>query len=1077
MSSLKLITGTSTKYYFFKEKILQHYGEEKPDSYIYLLPVNRAVRYFKQQLFSEVESKGVIDPQVFTFNSLVQKFFKELYPNTKIINSTIRITILNEVLASLKNELKLTNKSTDLSRSLVRKIDIVLNELKEFGYNANAKSKNEWDRITKIPDFNLILEKIYEFYNSSQFSLIDESLLLSKTVNDLNPEQFRNLFPKIENMYLNGYGIYTPPMLEFIRKIKLCCSVEVMLEFNQNNLELYQNTLNAYESLKSMADFTETIQGNSTEIEKHFYKFDSDLKDKIDLSDKITIQKAQNREQELYLIASNIKDLNLNQGIPLHRIGVTFPNLEVYFNTIKSVFNEYDIPVNISTGYPLLNSYLIKSYLQILKIILSGFSLNEIFKLLLSPFYQSKASINFSSFKKIAIKLRLTHLRGNWQQLLNNKIQQKNVYYTAGISNESFLSFKDELTNLLEIIETLNKEVPAQDFYTNYLTVLKKLGLFIGENTKNNVLSIKESEKEFRAFNKFNHLFEQLKWILENNHGNKKFSVKEYYNFMNLIFEDATYNLREWPNYGVQIMPQLEIQSAEPEYLFIGGLVEGDFPRKFSRDIFFNDEERAILGLNAKEDFLNQDRFLFFQLLSSKAKKIVLSYPQFQSESVLVPSSFLSNLEKICFVQKMEMPNAENYFSENKLIEYVGRKIHKSLDEADINYFNIWSHKNTKERSDILLEDLTTIFHKRNRSNITNFEGNLSGNLDVLKIINEYFADKSFSITALESFAFCPMQYFMQRILKLNEDEEIETTMPALERGALIHRILFKFFMQLKSQKLNSQPWNQLELLNDIATEEFNELEYQGLLWDLEKEIYFGTESQPGLWKKFLEVELNEFNHSEFKPSFFEIEFGVFNKNVKSDFKRIPFIIENKNRKISLFGKIDRIDIDNKNNAIIYDYKTGKSGFNINFNDIFEGKSLQLPIYLAAANQTFNSLNLKINTIAAGYYLVMDSINCERKTIFADVQKKPDVKVSRSGCKLPNSNLAKDEREFGLEELTQRINEFILSYTDNLYNGYFRHTKNPKDLRCSSYCSYKMTCRKDISKLISLNQKENIINE
>jgi len=1070
MTELKLIIGSSANYYYFKEKILQHYKQGNPESFIYLLPVNRAVRYFKQQLFTEVESKGLVDPQIFTFNSLIQKIFREINPNTKIINSTIRLSILNEVLASSKNDLKLTSKNTDLSRSIIRKIDTVINELKEFGYDSNSQDKNTLQSILKLSDFDYIINKLNDFYNNSQYSLIDESALLGQTVAELDSDSFQNLFPNVEKIYINGYGIYTPPMLEFIRKIKSWCSVQVMLEYSQENIELFQNTSNAFEALNSLADITETIQNSSNQIEKHLYKFDSGLTSKIDIKNRITIQKAQNREQELCIIAAKIKDLHFNSGIPLHKIGITFPNLEAYFNTIKSVFNEYEIPVNISTGYPLLNSHLIKSYLQVLKINISGFSINEIFKLFLSPYYQSTETINYNEFKRIAVRLRLTHIRGNWQPLLDNLMQQKNLFYSYRISQESIQSFKDELKRLQEILSPLSCELSIQDFYTVYLNVLKKLGLFVGENTITDVLNIKESEKEFRAFNKFIQLFEQLKWILEINNKNSKYSLKDLYNLLSLVSEDATYNLREWTNYGVQVMPRLEIQSAEPDYLFVGGLVEGDFPRKFSRDIFFNDEERALLGLNASEDLLSQDRFLFFQLLSSGAKSIVLSYPQFHGETIKIPSGFLSNLEKISNVHTHEPPDTDKYFSGNKIIENVGRKIHPGLNEKDINHFEIWSQKVTDEQKTHLLEDLSLLIKKRNRKSFTIFEGNLTQNQPAINKIEKFFKDKSFSITALESYAFCPMQYFMQRILKLNEEEEIEATMTPLERGSLIHEILFKFFMQLKSNKQHGQPWNYFDLLNDIASQEFDELKYQGLLWELEKEIYFGNDSKPGLWKKFLEEEEKEFNNSGFKPALFETEFGTSFRKQKSGYKNIPFIIGSENRNIQLFGKIDRIDVDSNGNAIIYDYKTGRSGFNINFKDIFSGMSLQLPVYVAAAKEVIKTLNFKMDAIAAGYYLIKDYDNCERKTIFADIQKKPDIKISRSGGKLPNNSLTESDKEFGIDELINQTKDYILKYTDNLFNGNFRHTKHPNTLQCSNYCSYKMVCRKDIGKIMA---KEN----
>jgi ATP-dependent helicase/DNAse subunit B len=1077
MPDLKLITGTATDYYFFKEKVLQHYQTGKPDSFIYLLPVNRAVRYFKKQLFSEIESKGIIDPQVFTFNSLIQKIYRALYPNTKIINSTIRLLILNDVLSSLKTEIKITNQNSDLSRSIIRKIDSVINELKEFGYETKNHDKRKLQSILNLSDFDFIISQLNDYYNNRKFELIDESALLAKTMAELNSALFRKLFPKVEKIYINGYGIYTPPMLEIIRRIKSWCSVEVLLEYNSENTELFQNTLNAYEALNSIADITEKNQVAFYEIEKYLYKFDSGLKHKIDVSDKIFIQKAQNREQELCLIAASIKDLHFNSGVPLYKIGITFPNLEGYFNTIKSVFDEYEIPVNISTGYPLLNSYLIKSYLQVLKIIISGFSLNEIFKLFLSPFYKSRELFNYNDFKKIAVRLRLTHIRGNWLQLFENLIQHEKTIYASAISQELIQSFRNELIHLLEILSILNGKLTIQEFYNNYLIVLKKLGLIIGEDIINQALNIKESEKEFRAFNKFIQLFEQLKWILEISNENCKYTLKEYYNFLNLIFEDTTYNLREWSNYGVQVMPRLEIQSAEPDYLFVGGLVEGDFPRKFSSDIFFNDKERALLGLNASEDLLSQDRFLFFQLLSSKAKKIVLSYPQFHSESINISSGFLSNLEKICNVHIIEPLNEEKYFSLNKIIENVSRKIHKGVNEDDVSNFEIWSQKVSVDKKELLLEDLRLLFQKRNRQSFTIFEGNLTQNPDIKNKIDNYFTGKSFSITALESYAFCPMQYFMQRILKLNEEEEIEKIMTPLERGILIHRILFKFFMNLKSDKRHGQPWLHFDLLNDIAGQEFDEFEYQGMLWELEKEIYFGNDSQPGLWKKFLEEEEKEFNNSGFKPVLFETEFGTSYKKPKSDYESIPFTIAGRNRQIKLNGKIDRIDVDNKNNAIIYDYKTGDPKYGIKFKDIFSGMSLQLPVYLAAAKEVFKILNFKMDAIAGGYYFVKDSENCYRKIIFADIHKKPDIKISKSGIKLPNANLTEGDIEFGINELINQTKDFISDYTNNLFNGNFRHTKYPNNVQCSNYCAFKMICRKDIAKLCTINQQEIETNE
>ena len=67
------------------------------------------------------------------------------------------------------------------------------------------------------------------------------------------------------------------------------------------------------------------------------------------------------------LTASKIKQYHHLYKIPLHKIGITFPNIERYFAIISSVFKEYDIPYNISAGFPLGQSPLIKVYLQVIK--------------------------------------------------------------------------------------------------------------------------------------------------------------------------------------------------------------------------------------------------------------------------------------------------------------------------------------------------------------------------------------------------------------------------------------------------------------------------------------------------------------------------------------------------------------------------------------------------------------------------------------------------------------------------------------------------------------------------------------
>ncbi len=156
------------------------------------------------------------------------------------------------------------------------------------------------------------------------------------------------------------------------------------------------------------------------------------------------------------------------------------------------------------------------------------------------------------------------------------------------------------------------------------------------------------------------------------------------------------------------------------------------------------------------------------------------------------------------------------------------------------------------------LTGVENAYRKLNRFSRNRFEGNLQENSVAVELLQQTFASKPFSITALESYAFCPMQYFLNRIMKLAEEEEVEAEITALEKGSLVHRILFRFYAELADKKSSLNPGDQLGLLVKIAAEEFDKLPYSGLLWTLEKEIYFGREGVPGLWEKFIDLETAE---------------------------------------------------------------------------------------------------------------------------------------------------------------------------------------------------------------------------
>jgi len=86
MANLRLHIGPQGSYYYFKDKIFRHLASGEDDAYLYFMPVNRAVRYFKKELLSTGKKNAILDPLIFIFLSFIQKIYY-LFPQKKKVIS------------------------------------------------------------------------------------------------------------------------------------------------------------------------------------------------------------------------------------------------------------------------------------------------------------------------------------------------------------------------------------------------------------------------------------------------------------------------------------------------------------------------------------------------------------------------------------------------------------------------------------------------------------------------------------------------------------------------------------------------------------------------------------------------------------------------------------------------------------------------------------------------------------------------------------------------------------------------------------------------------------------------------
>jgi ATP-dependent helicase/DNAse subunit B len=1086
-----LIIGPPGEYYYFKDEIVERLRQQKGvvHDFIYLLPVKRAVRYFKEQLIDLTDRQALADPPVYTFYQFMVEFYRTFPEARKIISPTMRLFLVEEVLKKNTGRLQFFSDTSAKRRGLIRKIDELLTELREYGYKPDELINNIEDEDNRVHDFALVID---EFEKVLGQQLIDEAGAIQGVFSRLDESFWQERFPQVKMVYMNGYGLFTRPMIEFFKRIQNICSIKIKLDYLPENFEMFEHVDPAFGELKKLNPVI--IQDAKPQPwEAQLFRRSASGDQRLNLPKDILIQPANSRTEEVAFIAKYVKRLHYQLKIPLHKIGITFPSLEQYAPLIHEIFPRYGLPdtglpYNLSTGFQLSQSPLIRVFLLMLEVPLQRYEVKKLVQLIRSPFFRpsGKNKVNPATVKLVARELRLTSFHHQWNEELQKYLQhlkrQKDTAQEEDFDEKRiedlirlFTDIEQPLHNLLQNLQKLETKQPVKAFREQFLNLLGEFGFIDWYKQENENLSPQEKEREYRAFNRFIKVLDQFSWIVTNLHSDQKLTLKELHQYLSLLVSQATYNLREWANYGLQIMPRLEILSTEPEVLIFGGMVEGDFPRPFTQDVFFHDEDREKLGLAATEDLLAQDRYLFYQVLSSSAERLLFTYPRFRKESALVPSNFLSVLDDQIRVRwRKNVPSSRFLQSQQEMLEKVARKIPPGITATEKTNLRRWLvlNRQNMEKEEMVffwLQRFRSNYTRRRRNFFNEYEGVFSNYRQLVDHLRERFDERPYSITRLETFAFCPIRFFFQYILKIEEEQEVEPGLTPLERGQLVHSTFFKFYRQLKEQNRHHRPWQHLELLKEIAEIEFRQLPFQGILFELEWERYFGSENRPGLWKQFLAEEEENIGNLGFYPEYFEVAFGAAGRKTEQDPASIEqsIALEYNGKKLLVTGKIDRIDLNDEGQAILLDYKTGSTVTSIR--EIRDGLSLQLPIYALIFPELLRTFypNKKIEPVISTIFQVKDEEKCRRITIAFDRNAGLNIKAGSSSAALPNKRVVNEEgNELTLPELHERAKTFAFQYVDRIRNGEFRHTRFPDTPPCESYCDFRRMCRKDVAKLL-----------
>ena len=352
---------------------------------------------------------------------------------------------------------------------------------------------------------------------------------------------------------------------------------------------------------------------------------------------------------------------------------------------------------------------------------------------------------------------------------------------------------------------------------------------------------------------------------------------------------------------GVQLLDAQAARYGEFDEVFLVGLVEGEWPQRSSKSIFYPASLLSQLDWPDSRAALAGERAAFRDLMGLARRHVHLSTFELENDSIIGPSVFLEDADRLGLQTTVGAKRAD------------GRMfISEALTSDPVDPSSV-----AGDASAWLAARLARSDAAANR-----FHGTAAS-----------YKPAAYSVSSLERYLQCPFRFFSERVLSLEEDPEDEATLNPKELGIFVHEVFQKFFEEWNRQgHLGITPQNLHQ-----ARAVFREV-IEPLLAKLpedeaavQRTRLLGSAVDEGLAEAVFHVE------AEWETPVIE---RLLEHSLNGEFE---IRTETETRRIALRGKADRIDLLQDRTFRIIDYKLSRAPD--------RKLALQLPVYTVCTAQ------------------------------------------------------------------------------------------------------------------------------
>ena len=422
----------------------------------------------------------------------------------------------------------------------------------------------------------------------------------------------------------------------------------------------------------------------------------------------------------------------------------------------------------------------------------------------------------------------------------------------------------------------------------------------------------------------------------------------------------------------VDVLDCLDARACRHDHVFLLGLTEGQFPRRFVDTPLLSERSRLALtqrgmGIDRRDDLTAREMLLFYLSVSRADHTLTLgTLASDAAGKPCAPSSFLTALARpvggLDRMPTQTFPLGQLVPETDQLARHADVLARAWLDLFDPQHDAPgpplrWAARQAPAAMARAAVGLWASQRRWRTAPCDSFDGRITDEAILADLAKRYPGETVFSASQLERFAGCPWRYFATYVLALDEPSNQQRHLDAAGRGRICHEILFELLTRLADT--HGRPLTLSAVSPDEATATL-----KAATADVsQRNQRRFSPPYPALWQiqvDRLEDQIRRYvlacQADTVWPSAsvrFELAFGMGEAapDEVQDAASLagPVSIDTPTGAIRLRGRIDRVDLvdtGTESALLVVDYKTGALPTK---KALAEGLAVQIPLYAIAA--------------------------------------------------------------------------------------------------------------------------------